>query len=86
MGGVLSGLQRRVWPCWSRAGSAAETQRTQREFKDRRYDACVRAGRASRRYNLSILAARMKSLSVRPLILCVQVVTSALPQVNWMSG
>jgi hypothetical protein len=37
-------------------------------------------------YNLSILAARIKSLSVRPLILCVHVVTSALPQESRMSG
>jgi hypothetical protein len=37
-------------------------------------------------YSRSILAARMKSLSVRPLILCVQVVTSALPQDSRMSG
>jgi RHS repeat-associated protein len=37
-------------------------------------------------YNRSIFAARMKSLSVRPSILCVQVFTSALPQVRKMSG
>jgi len=39
-----------------------------------------------RGYNLSILAARMKSLSVRPLILWVHVVISALPQPSRMSG
>ncbi len=38
------------------------------------------------RYSLSIFAARMKSLSVRPLILCVHVVTSALPHVSRTSG
>jgi len=44
-------------------------------------------GDAVPRYNnWSILAARMKSLSVRPLILCVQVVISAFPQVRKMSG
>jgi hypothetical protein len=31
-------------------------------------------------YSWSILAAKMKSLSVRPLILCVQVVISTFPQ------
>ena len=34
----------------------------------------------------SILAAKMKSLSVRPLILCVQVVISTFPQASEMSG
>ncbi len=34
----------------------------------------------------SILAARMKSLSVKPLILCVQVVISTFPQARKISG
>jgi len=34
----------------------------------------------------SVLAAKMKSLSVRPSILCVQTSTIALPQVRKMSG
>ena len=36
--------------------------------------------------SLSILAAMMKSLWVRPSILCVHIVISALPQVSRMSG
>jgi len=37
-------------------------------------------------YSWSILAAKMKSLSVRPLILCVQVVISTFHQTSEMSG
>ncbi len=37
-------------------------------------------------YSWSILAAKIKSLSVRPLILCVQVVISTFPQASEMSG
>ena len=37
-------------------------------------------------WSLSIFAARMKSLSVRPLILCVQVVIATFPQASEMSG
>ena len=36
--------------------------------------------------SLSIFAAMMKSLCVRPSILCVHMVISALPQVSRMSG
>ena len=36
--------------------------------------------------SLPIFAARMKSLSVSPLILCVQITTRTLPQAKWMSG
>ncbi len=39
-----------------------------------------------RLYNLSILAAMMKSLSVRPSTLWVQMVIPTLPQVSRMSG
>ncbi len=37
-------------------------------------------------YNLSILAARMKSLSVNPSILCVQIEISAYPHPKQKSG
>ena len=46
----------------------------------------ARETRAARHRSASALAAKTKSLSVRPLILWVQIVTFALPQVRKMSG